>query len=208
MFNFFKKKVPKVVYQNFIWIEAQDKYAFLLQALQKLDETGQPVILLSFFEEAHHTLKEKLSGTRLNTQELGKEALLSSSVSLFLGKVSDFEHKLGSLVSFFSDRPLRFIFTEHYPAFEREDTLLQQIFEHFPESEIAFYTALKEPFFEHFGGERIIKFLQTMGISEQEMISHSMVDSAIIKAQKKIQSKLLQESNAKSQKEWIDRNMH
>lgn len=207
MFNFFKKKNPKAVYTNFIWVEEQAKYAFLLQTLQALEATEESVILLSFFEETHATLERYLNKVGLNVKNLNDRTASTSSTSLLLGKASDFEPILEGLVPLFSGKPLRFIFAEHYPAFEREDALLQKIFEHFPEAEIGFYIALKEPFFEHFGGERIIKLLQTMGMSEQEMISHSMVDKAIINAQKKIQTKLSQESPAKSQREWIENNL-
>jgi|GEM_PF-1493297 len=210
MFNFFKKKTPSVPYQNFIWFGEEAKYEFLMKTLQQLLASKQRVVLLSFFGDTQSKLKEQLQDVKISYQSLEKQEALSSDSYLFLGNVSESENGLNSLKSLMATQStdnLRFIFAEHYPAFKYENQILQKIAKLFPESEIGFYTALREPFFEVFDGERIIKMMQTLGMDENEMINHTMIDKSIIRAQEKIQGKIIQERRATSQKKWLEINL-
>lgn len=88
---------------------------------------------------------------------------------------------------------------EHYPVFEKEKTLL----ENWTAKEIIFLNALDEPFFEKFGGEKIIRLMQSMGMKENETIEHPMISSSIENAQHKIQKSITVDRSAQSQEEWF-----
>jgi preprotein translocase subunit SecA len=53
-----------------------------------------------------------------------------------------------------------------------------------------------------FGGERVIKLMQTMGMSETEVIRHDMITKSIQNAQNKTMKKINYEQKSKSAEEW------
>jgi preprotein translocase subunit SecA len=54
--------------------------------------------------------------------------------------------------------------------------------------DVRFYVALDDPLMKHFGGETMRRLFMRMGITEQDGVEHSMVDNAIAKAQHKKQA--------------------
>ena len=68
------------------------------------------------------------------------------------------------------------------------------------------YSSLREPLFNQFGGERIIQVMVQLGMKDNELIEHSMISSAIRKAQDKIEQKTALDHLARSQEEWIEKN--
>ena len=69
-------------------------------------------------------------------------------------------------------------------------------------------TALDEPLLSHFGGEKLIKIMQSLGMKEDEIIEHKMVSQSIANAQEKIEKKIVVEQSARSQAEWMERNLN
>ncbi len=205
MFNLFKKKTAAVSYKNFVWIEEEAKYLALAQTVQLLQGEEEPTVIISFFLDTHIKLESSLRQSDVKFQLISDSTELLPAPLVFLGQATALESKLAALSNLLEKQSVkaRFIFAEHYPALNREQMLNQKIFELFPESEIAFYTALREPFFTKFGAERIISLIQSMGMKENEMLSHSMIDKSIINAQKKIQDKISQELRANSQQAWL-----
>lgn len=51
-----------------------------------------------------------------------------------------------------------------------------------------FYVSLDDPLMKNFGGDTLKSFFGTMGVSEDDSVQHSMVDNAILKAQRLKQS--------------------
>lgn len=96
------------------------------------------------------------------------------------------------------------IFVEHYPLPEIELTY----FEKLKQPEIPVLSALDEPFFQLFGGDRLVKLMDSLGLEEGEAIGHKMITKAIQNAQKKIASKVKFEKMAASQKEWFSLNLN
>jgi preprotein translocase subunit SecA len=58
-----------------------------------------------------------------------------------------------------------------------------------------------------FGGANIAALMQKMGMSETEVIAHSVVTSSIANAQKKLLKKVTYEQQAKSPEEWFRFNL-
>ncbi len=97
----------------------------------------------------------------------------------------------------------RIIFAEHYPLLDKE----KEIFEKLNLEKAEVWSALDEPLLKKFGGERIIGLMQALGMKDNEIITHPMIANSIRKAQEKIAKKLLLESHASSQEEWIRKNL-
>jgi len=95
------------------------------------------------------------------------------------------------------------IFAEHYPLHEKENTL----FESLNIKEVKIFSSLDEPLFRHFGGEKIITLMQSMGMQENEGIQHTLITSALKNAQEKIAKKVTIEQSALSQEDWFRKNL-
>jgi hypothetical protein len=94
-------------------------------------------------------------------------------------------------------------FVEHHPLRTKED----QIFKRLMLKDVNVLSSLDEPFFAQFGGEKIIDLMRKLGMNEDEVIGHSMINRAIRNAQEKIRKKVVVEKNASSQDEWYKLNM-
>jgi hypothetical protein len=94
-----------------------------------------------------------------------------------------------------------FIFAEHYPLRSKEDSLYQQL----QLSKAIVFSSLQEPLFQQFGGDKIIKLMQQLGMKDDELIEHNMISGSIKKAQDKIEAKVSIDYSCQSPQEWLSR---
>lgn len=94
------------------------------------------------------------------------------------------------------------IVLEHYPLAEKEN----EFFQAFSGQEILVLSALDEPLFKRFGGDKIVDMMKKLGMDESESLSHALISSAITNAQEKIAKKIGIEQSARSATEWLERN--
>ncbi|MBK7679581.1 MAG: hypothetical protein IPJ29_09320 [Chitinophagaceae bacterium] len=94
------------------------------------------------------------------------------------------------------------IFLEHYPLFKKE----QELFRSLNAAAITVLSSLEDPLLIQFGGERISTLMRTLGVDEEEAISHKMITSSLVNAQQKLDEKITTELLASSAEEWFKRN--
>lgn len=121
------------------------------------------------------------------------ERLLSSSEQIALAATLQKAHLLNKKI----------IFAEHYPVLSKEKSLFHQL----NIQETIVYSAINEPLFVHFGGERLTQLIKMLGIKEDESITHSMVSSSIARAQQKIEQQMKADYTARSQAGWMNKNL-
>jgi hypothetical protein len=97
----------------------------------------------------------------------------------------------------------KLVFFEHHPILSKE----QELFKKLHLTEAIFFGAIEEPLFTYFGGEKIGKLMEQMGMQADEAVEHSLISSSIKNAQKKISEKIEFESDARSQEEWFAKNL-
>jgi hypothetical protein len=95
------------------------------------------------------------------------------------------------------------IFVEHYPLISTE----QNLFERLNLPEVLVLSSLDEPLFGLFGGEKMVELLRRLGMNDDEVLGHSMINKSIRNGQKKIQEKVVVEKKAASQRDWIGLNL-
>jgi hypothetical protein len=95
------------------------------------------------------------------------------------------------------------LLVEHHPMRSKEEEFVQKM----GLKEATIYYSLDEAFFKRFGGDKVVHLMQAMGMNDNESIQHSMVTKAIENAQEKIENKMIVEQSARSQQEWMDRNI-
>jgi len=94
------------------------------------------------------------------------------------------------------------VFAEHYPLRKIEDTLYQRL----NLAEVNVLSALDEPLFNFFGGERLQEIVRKLGMGENEIVGYSMITSAIKRAQQKLEQRVVSEKKATSQEKWFELN--
>ena len=177
MFNPFKKKEESVKVVDKIWMSETAKSNGILELWKKDPET----IIITWFNTSQHHLETLFA----------RET--SSTISLFLVREVNSSQLSGKKI----------IFAEHHPLRKKE----QELFKQWHLNEAIVHSALDEPLFQRFGGEKIIGMMKQMGMQEDSMIEHKMISNAIVIAQEKIEGKVLTEHTASSQQEWIERNL-
>ncbi len=94
------------------------------------------------------------------------------------------------------------IFLEHYPLFKKE----QELFRSLNAAAITVLSSLEDPLLKQFGGEKISNLMRTLGVDEEEAISHKMITSSLVNAQQKLDKEITTELLASSAEEWFKRN--
>jgi hypothetical protein len=177
MFNLFRKKEPAIKIIDKVWMNESSKRKALIEEWKK----NKNVVFVFWFDETLQTFEI----------ELAKQT--TEAAKLFTAREVSSVH-IGS-------NPL--IFAEHYPLPEKENNLFQKL----GLKEATVWSALDEPLFQLFGGERIIELMKKLGMNEEEAIEHSMISKSIGNAQEKIASKVNIEQSSRSQKDWFQKNM-
>ncbi len=177
MFNLFKKKEGKVKVIDKIWMSQEAKWNGIVSLWKK----NPGMVIISWFDST------------LRQLELVFARETISPASLFSARAIHSSQIAGKNV----------IFAEHHPMRKKE----LEAFNQWHLSEIIVHSALDEPFFKHFGSDKIAEMMKQLGMKEDSMIEHSMISSAIQNAQEKIEKKVVTEQSAPSQQEWIERNL-
>lgn len=94
------------------------------------------------------------------------------------------------------------ILAKHYPLRSKETPLLEM-----DAAEVFVCSALDEPFFLHFGGERILELMKKMGVNSDEIIEHNMIRQSIKRAQDNLEEKVLLDNSAASAAAWFQKNV-
>lgn len=177
MFNFFGKKTGGKKINDIVWATEEYKLKGLVEEWKK----SPGFIIVCWFEDTVRKI-ESIFQTEIN-----------ETVPVYTTR------QLHAAI--IKDKPL--FFAEHYPLRKKEEELFEQL----PVEKITVYSALNEPLFLHFGGEKIIQLMKQLGMNESESIKNDLITKAIIRAQEKIEGKVSFEISAHSQKEWLEKNL-
>jgi hypothetical protein len=151
-----------------------------LNACREMLKVNPSVIFIAWFEGTRDELVRDL------------DLPLQNNTALMAGTVSGDQLR---------DRIIAFV--EHYPLRAKEE----QTFKRLMLTEVNVLSSLDEPFFAQFGGEKTIVTMQRLGMKEDEVIGHSMINRAIKNAQDKIGKKVGMEKVTSSQEEWYRLNI-
>ncbi len=179
MFNLFgkKKKENEHHFTDLIFISAKAKE----NALLELARTNSNAVFIAWFADTaqHFTGLFRQNGIT----EIRVDEARYFSASKYAGR--------------------EIIFLEHFPLREKEEVLVQNC----EQQKFAVYSALTEPIFTSFGGDKIIQMMERLGMKENEAIQHAFINSSIKNAQEKIAKKLTIEQPADSQATWFQKNV-
>jgi hypothetical protein len=176
MFGLFKKKEPGIKVIDKIWMTQDAKWTGCIEEAGSNPGT----IFIAWFDETLRQLEEIFS-----------KGNLSSTVTLIARQANS--HILQNKTV---------VFTEHYPLKNKEQSLFNQL----NLSQVKIFSALDEPLFKHFGGDKIIQMMKQLGMKETASIENLMISNAISNAQEKIEKKVSLDQPALSQTDWLIKN--
>lgn len=178
MFNLFKKKEESIKLIDKIWMTEAAKFQSMIDEWKK-DNT---IAFIFWFDDSLRMAESFLSKETIEPIPL--LTIRESSTATIAGK--------------------KIVFAEHHPLQQKEHELFEKL--NLTKAEI--WSALDEPLFKHFGGEKIVQLMKQLGMKENEAVENKMLTKAVQNAQAKIEKKVLAEQFSTSQKDWIEKNLH
>lgn len=177
MFNLFGRKAAKQKVTDIVWATEEMKWKGIMEEWRK----DPSLVIICWFEETLRQLQTVFN------RETTAEVSIYTTTHLHSALLKD----------------KQVLFAEHYPLKKKE----QQFFEQLSLSHIVVFSALNEPLFLRFGGEKILQLMKQLGMQEEESINNELISKAISRAQEKIETKISTELLCSSSKEWLERNL-
>ncbi len=174
--DMFKKEpsIPDFPIMDLVWISEEAKKGGFIRLIR--EHPG--AVVVSWFDQTRNFFEECLLEEKL------------SDISVQRAHMTSSDEVKGKTV----------LFLEHYPLLSRERRLLKG----WKPARILFLTALDEPLFSRFGGDRLIELLQRLGLAETENLEHPLITKSIAQAQRKLDGMLKGgDIMAESQEEWF-----
>lgn len=188
-----RKDLPDVIYKT-----KNAKYRAVVHEVKKRHATGQPILVgttsISQSEIISQLLdKENIPHSVLNAKYHEKEAEIIKNAGQkgmvtiatnMAGRGTDI--KLGNGVAALGG--LMIIGTERHESRRIDNQLRGRAGRQGDPGTTQFFLSLEDDLMRIFGSENISKFMDKLGMEEDEPITHSMITKSIEKAQKKVES--------------------
>lgn len=188
-----RKDLPDVIYKT-----KNAKYRAVVREVKKRHATGQPILVgttsISQSEIISQLLdKENIPHSVLNAKYHEKEAEIIKNAGQkgmvtiatnMAGRGTDI--KLGNGVAALGG--LMIIGTERHESRRIDNQLRGRAGRQGDPGTTQFFLSLEDDLMRIFGSENISKFMDKLGMEEDEPITHSMITKSIEKAQKKVES--------------------
>ncbi|MFM7661483.1 MAG: preprotein translocase subunit SecA [Bacteroidota bacterium] len=182
---------------DFVLRTAREKYAAIIDEIEKLVAAGRPVLVGTTTVEISELLSRMLKLKRIEHQVLNakyhqKEAEIVANAGLagtvtiatnMAGRGTDI--KLGPGVK--EAGGLAIIGTERHDSRRVDRQLRGRSGRQGDPGSSQFFVSLEDDLMRKFGSERIAKLMDRIGLKEGEVITHSMVTKSIERAQKKVE---------------------
>jgi hypothetical protein len=186
-----------------VWFNNSAKLNGIIDEIKNMDSSRELVCVFCFFENTAKAISDSLTNENIRFVTSG-----TSSVILLTTKNTGQYGRLNFATFEYQSKNIRFIIAEHYPILSEEQILLDKL-EEFAEQKIAvtFHNSFDDPILKIFGSDNIKKMIQTLGLKENESLSHGMITKAIKNAQMKLSEKVKLEQKADSVEKWMELNV-
>ena len=192
------QSIQRIDHEDLIYKTRKEKYKSIIDKIYELYNKGQPILVGTTSVEESETLSKMLKAAKLphnvlNAKQHQREAEivaragLKNSITIstnMAGRGTDI--KLGEGVK---DLGGLFILGTGRHESRRIDLQLRgRAGRQGDKGDSMFYLSLEDDLMRLFGSDRIAKVMDTLGIQEGEVITHSMITKSIERAQKKIEA--------------------
>lgn len=182
---------------DLVFKTAREKYAAVIEEVNKLVEAGRPVLVGTTTVEISELLSRMLKMRNISHQvlnakyhqreaeivaEAGKAGAVTIATNM-AGRGTDI--KLGEGVK--EAGGLAIIGTERHDSRRVDRQLRGRAGRQGDPGSSTFFVSLEDDLMRKFGSERIARIMDRLGLKEGEVIQHSMVSKSIERAQKKVE---------------------
>jgi hypothetical protein len=188
MFGFGKKK--KTLFTSKVMMTR----AALDQTLVNGIRTGN-ILLITFFPSTEKGLLRLLGGDPVLA-----EFIIPAGQGISPAAIQ----KIKDCASLGAYKP---VLAERYPLSEKEKQLADKLEMNGISLPVDAYAALDDAFMLQAGGEKIKSLMERMDMQQDEILSHTMIESSIERFQEKLAGKLVIESRAQSAQDWFRMNI-
>jgi hypothetical protein len=221
---FFRRKRDAERLGDKVWMSSARKYDGLMAVAAAAGAQPWHVVFVAHFRKTYDALSARLEEARIparrcqsSIDRLGARGMFrrpsAGAVALFMSTALP-EPQEDSLQpsdgdgagSPAPDAGVHIVVAERYPVPEPDlrigrfaDSLRVPV-------RLEFHSALDEPLFRIFGGDRLLVLLKKLGLKENECQEHKILSKAIQNAQNRLAGKLPLEGTADSMAEWLERN--
>ena len=192
------ESIQRMDYEDLIYKTRKEKYSAVIDRIRELSNTGQPILVGTTSVEESETLSKMLKMAKLqhnvlnakqhqSEAEIVARAGMQNSITIstnMAGRGTDI--KLGQGVEELGG--LFILGTGRHESRRIDLQLRGRAGRQGDKGGSVFYLSLEDNLMRLFGSDRISKVMDTMGIKEGEVITHSMVTKSIERAQKKIEA--------------------
>ena len=187
MFGFGKKK--KTYFASKVLMSRPALDRLLLNGLR-----NKEIIAVTFFTSTRNELLKLLNDPSLDDLVIPAEKIINGNA-------------IPQINSFLIPGGKQIVLAERYPLSDNETRLAEKLEANGIQIPLAAYASLDDAILQHAGGEKVKSLMQRMGMQEDEIISHAMIESSIENFQSKIAKKISFDSHAQSPEEWFRMNI-
>jgi hypothetical protein len=198
-----------------IFLSAQIKLAAITQDAEQLARQGLSVTLIAHFRGSLSGMQEAIRSaglspylfqTPFDRDALG-DALAASTPHLALAMASLLPGRPRALPDPATPHSLAWLVSEHHPTHAADDSILAAS-RLFPNSLfVRFYDSLDSALFQRHGAKQVQALWATLGLQDDQFLSHHVIESTIREAQKRISRKAKSSLAANSIEEWFVLNL-
>ncbi|MFC1490489.1 preprotein translocase subunit SecA [Candidatus Latescibacterota bacterium] len=200
------KPITRVDYNDQIYRTRREKFNAIIERIRFFHESGRPVLVgtvnVDFSETIARMLKRQgIRHNVLNAKQHDREAEIISNAGT-VGAVTIATNMAGRGTDIKLDKVvkemgangdnfpggLQIIGTERHEARRIDRQLRGRAGRQGDEGSTMFFLSLEDDLMRLFGSDRISGIMQSLGIEEGEVITHSMVTKAIDRAQKRVEA--------------------
>lgn len=189
-----------------VWMTKELKNRHLVAESESFIVSEKLVFVASYFQNSEIAITSILEETNIDYIRV-HDAISSNPSKINVIKANTLLSEIFTDRLVQSNHEIIVLFAEHYPLFEKENSIISSMGMLGKKCSYCFYLAFDEPVLQKFGAEKILALLSQLGIKEDEVISHPLISKAVVNIQKKIESEITNELSASSMEEWFERNI-
>ncbi|MCR5474271.1 MAG: preprotein translocase subunit SecA [Lachnospiraceae bacterium] len=192
------KPVARIDLQDAVYKTRREKLHAICDEIERAHKTGQPILVGTITIEASEELSKLLSKRGIEHKVLNAkfhelEAAIVAEAGVH-GAVTIATNMAGRGTDIKLDEDarnaggLKIIGTERHESRRIDNQLRGRSGRQGDPGESRFFISLEDDLMRLFGSDRLMNIFNTLGVPENEQIEHSMLTSAIEKAQKRIEN--------------------
>ncbi len=189
--NLFKKNNQEITVTDIIWKNDYAKF----KSFVSLIDANNTIVFIYYFDETKQKITQLVETLQLN---YATDQYSQSPVYIWH---AEYILKLDAL-----KWASTVYFLEHHPSFQHEQKIVHYLNQTLQIKDIIFHISLEDDLLHYFDVQKITPILIQMGFDE-EPLQHTLISSAIVKAQKKIDDKNPAPTPTNSSKEWFALNI-